>query len=162
MVIETIVIITVFVIIIIIRKVFVIRGLTDVSVMRLGPVGASSPPRMIESLLVLATLRRGSRGFRHRAAAAGLAARRSILRPSSIIVLLPRTLAIRLAAAFRLGHEDRQSPRYDRTVSRLWQVHHHAAGAHRRILVRHPENTSYDQKGGAVNSNFISSVLYNK
>lgn len=103
----------------IIKSITRVRGLTDVSVMRLSPVGAASPPRVIEPLLVPVALRRGPRsGLRHRATAAGLVARRRpILRRPSVV--LSRALAVRLAAAFRLGHEDRQSSRYDRAAPRF-------------------------------------------
>lgn len=110
--------------------------LTDVSVMRLGPVRAAGSSRVIESLLVFAALDHNPPGFHHRAAASGLA-QRANLRRSRFILLLPCALAVRTLAALRFRHEDGQLTRDDRAVSRL-QVDDHAAGTHWSVLVRHP------------------------
>lgn len=106
--------------------------------MRLGPVCAPGPPRVIEPLLVFAALYRKPPGLHHRAAAPGLA-RCASLRRSRFILLLARALAVRALAALGFGHEDGQLPRDDRAVSRLrGQIDDDAAGTHRRVLVRHP------------------------
>lgn len=119
---------------------FVLRGLTDVSVMRFGSVGASSPSRMSEPLLVLAVLHHGSCGFRHRAAASGLA-RCPCFQYSPVIGLLPQVLALWLVA-FRLGQKDGQLSHDNRTISRFRQVRGHATGTH--LLVRHPVKKNRD------------------
>lgn len=85
--------------------------------MRFGSVGASSPPRVIEPLLVLAVLHCDPQRLRLRAAASGLA-RCSSLRYPAVIGLLPRVLALRLVA-LRLGQKDGQLSHDNRAVSRL-------------------------------------------
>jgi len=74
--------------------------------MRFGSVGASSPSRLSESLLVFVALHYGSYGFRHRTAASGLVQRSSFRYPS-VIGLLPRAFALRFVA-LRFGQEDGQ------------------------------------------------------
>lgn len=118
--------------------------------MRLGPVGAPRPPRVTQPLVGLDALcRRRSRcNLRHRAAAPSFAGH-PVLGHSPVILLLlllfPRALALRFAA-FRLGHEDGQAALHDRAVPRgLWQVHDHAAGTHRRVLVRHPGDETREE-----------------
>jgi len=89
---------------------------------------------MIQPFFMLAGLRRGPRRFR--TAASGLARRSAALRSPPVILLLPRTLALRLVA-LRLGQQDGQFAQDDRVGSRLWQIHDHAASTHGRVFVRH-------------------------
>lgn len=126
--------------------------------MRFGPVGAPRPPRVIQPFVGLAILgRRPCGNLRYRAAGCPAFAGRPALGCSSVILLLllllPRAFALRLAA-FRLGHEDGQPSRHDRAVTRLWQVHDHAAGTHRCVLVRHPGDKK-DSKLCARHSRWI-------
>lgn len=109
---------------------------TYVSVVRLRPVGASGPPRVIQTLLVFAALRNRPGLLRHRAATSRFG---SSALPTSVVLLLGSP-PVRFPT-LRLGYSDREPSRGQRAISRLRQIDHHPAPAHWRVLVRHPAKT---------------------
>lgn len=112
---------------------------TYVSVVRLRPVRASGPPRVIQTLLVFAAFRNRSRLLRHRTATSRF---RTSALPTSVVLLLLASPPVRLAT-LRLGYSDREPPRGQRAISRFRQIDHHPAPAHWRVLVRHPAKMEF-------------------
>lgn len=112
---------------------------TYISVVRLRPVRASGPPRVIQSLLVFAAFRHRSGLLRHRAATSCFG---SSALPTSVLLLLLLlgSPPVRFPT-LRLGYSDREPSRGQRAISRLGQIDHHSAPAHWRVLVRHPAKT---------------------
>lgn len=114
---------------------------TYISVVRLRPVRASGPPRVIQTLLVFAAFRNRSGLLRHRAATSRFG---SSALPTSVVLLLLLLLLgsppVRLPT-LRLGYSDREPSRGQRAISRFRQIDHHPAPAHWRVLVRHPAKT---------------------
>lgn len=101
--------------------------------MRFCSVGAPSPPRVIQSLLVFIRFRGRPGLIGDRAAASRIS--RSVLQASLLLLLLGGS-RLRLAA-LRLGYPGRQLPRRQRAISRFRQLHHHPAAANWRVFVRH-------------------------